>query len=744
MLHVRVLRSLVMEAEGSLVPLPRSHRSRSLLGWLALHPGLHPRARLAERFWPDVSDAASRNSLRQALWELRAAMGEHARHVVTTREEAGLVPGPGLWVDHWEFRSRIAQGRLDDALELAGGVLLEDIDDEWAYEAREEHRRQLVGVLARSAAEAEAAGDTAKAVDRSRWLVELDPYGEDGHRQLMHRLAAVGDVPGAILVCERLRDRLRRDLGLPLSAETRVLAERLRTGTEAASAVALGGPSAPVPTPLPLPPPDGPFVGRDDELARLLAMVDEARQATRRMVLVEGDPGIGKTRLALELCRAADAWGSVVLFGRCTEETLVPYQPFVEALRRHVLWAPTEQLRAALPPDVVELLPLLPELAARVPVARAGAAAAPAAMDRFRLFEAAVGLLHGLAGTAPVVLVLDDLHWADRPSLLLLRHLARSPAQGALLVVGTYRGGEVDEGVPLGEALGDLRPPAVERLRLKGLARGGVAALVGERTGYAVAPELVRVIEARTGGNPFFIGEVLRNLTESGAFSVQEAGPVWDLASRDAVIPEAIGEVISRRVLRLGVLGRRVLEAGSVAGPDFHRHVVAEVVAADPDDVLDVLDAAVRARLVAELGGHPGRYTFAHPMVREVLYHSLTETRRARLHERVGEALEELALPGTSAAELARHYLLAQSRETTEKAIGHALEAAEQAMRQRAYEEAVALFDRALDRLPSEEASRRRRVLSRRAVAHTAAIHAIIEPRRLPTASAAGESAQEK
>ncbi len=744
MLHVRVLQALALDAGGVAVPLPKGRRPRSLLAWLVVHPGLHPRARLAERFWPDVRDATARNSLRQALWEIRGALGPHALHLVASREEAGIVKSPGLWVDLWEFRSLVDRGRLEDALELAGGTLVEDVDDEWAYDAREEHRRNLVAVIDGAAREAEVSGDLSRAVERTRWLVDLDPYSEEGHRHLMSRLAAAGDVPGAIIVCDQLRDRLRRDLNLPLSQETRLLAEHLRAGGTAIRTPAM--PAATSVQPLAVVAADEPFVGREGELARLRGILDLAVKGRRRIVLVEGDAGIGKTRLALELCRAGDANGYTVLFGRCTEETLVPYQPFVEALRRHVLSTPVEALRTALPHDAVELTALLPEIEEHIAVPATRAAAPDPATDRFRLFEAAVGLLHGLARATPVVLVLDDLHWADRPSLLLLRHLGRSPVEGPLLVIGTYRSGELDGNTALQDALADLRHQPVERLHLEGLSTSDVATLVSWRTGHAASDELVQMIERHTRGNPFFITEVLRNLTESGALSVRDARAVWDLASPDVIIPEGISSVISRRISRLGDLGRRVLEAASVAGTVFQSHVVADVVSVDAESLLDVLDAAVRAQLVSEVPGAAATYSFAHPMVREVLYHELTVNRCARLHQRVGEALERIDHAGASSAELARHFLSAQSGATADKATAYALDAAEQAMRQRAYEDAVALFDAALDRLPTGDAAQRRRVLSRRAVAHIAGIHAIIEPLRLPTATAtaAGSRPQEQ
>lgn len=740
MLHVRVLQALALDADGAPVPLPRGRRPRSLLAWLVVHPGLHPRARLAERFWPDVRDATARNSLRQALWEIRGALGPHAHHLVASREEAGLVESPALWVDLWAFRSLVDRGRLEDALELARGTLVEDVDDEWAYDAREEHRRTLVAVIGRAAREAEAVGELSRAVEHSRWLVNLDPYTEEGHRHLMSRLAAAGDLPGAVIVGEQLRDRLRRDLNLPLSQETKLLAERLRASGTDSRAPATPA-TAPV-RPLAVVALDEPFVGREDELARLRAILDLVVKGRRRIVLLEGDAGIGKTRLALELCRAAEARGYTVLFGRCTEETLVAYQPFVEGLRRHVLSAPAEALRAALPSDAAELTALLPEIEAHIPVT-ARTAEPRSTGDRFRLFEAAVGLLHGLARATPVILVLDDLHWADRPSLLLLRHLGRSPMEAPLLVIGTYRRGELEGNTALQEALADLHQP-VERVHLHGLGTSGVGALVSWRTGHDASDELVQMIERHTGGNPFFIAEVLRNLTESGALSVRDARPVWDLASPDLLIPEGISSVISRRISRLGDLGRQVLEAASVAGTEFQSHVVADVVSLDPDLLLDVLDAAVRAQLVSEVPGAAATYSFAHPMVREVLYQNLTVNRRARLHQRVGEALERMDRAGASSAELARHFLSAQSGATADKATAYALDAAEQAMRQRAYEDAVALFDAALDQLPAGDGAQRRRVLSRRAVAHTAGIHAIIEPLRLPTATAAGAGAQEK
>jgi DNA-binding SARP family transcriptional activator len=228
MLRVRVIGELVAEGDGRAIAPPASRRAWALLGFLARYPGMHPRARVAARFWPDVLDASARQSMRSALWALRRTLGPAGDGVlVSTRDRVGLVPGPGLWVDHAEFTALVAEDRLAEAVALCRGELLADLDDPWAMEAADEHRENLGIVLDTLAARAGAAGDHVAAVRWARRAVALDSLSEQHVRALMRRLAAAGDGAAALAAYGRLEERLARVLGIGPSAATRAVAAEI-------------------------------------------------------------------------------------------------------------------------------------------------------------------------------------------------------------------------------------------------------------------------------------------------------------------------------------------------------------------------------------------------------------------------------------------------------------------------------------------------------------------------------------
>src|SRR4051812_6641209 len=294
MLRVHLLGELVVEASGRPVALTGSWRARSLLAWLALNPGRHPRGDVAARFWPDVLDSSARASLRNSLWALRRALGDDAGALVATRDRVGL---EGPWLDTVAFAEHVAAGRLDAALALCRGELLAGLDEEWVHEYRDAHRLRLATLLERMAAEAEAAGDLAGAIARTRARVALDPLAEDAQRALIARLTRAGDRAGALAAYARLRERLRGELGLSASPETRELVLHIREGAAPPDPPAGSWPPG---TPSPLPPrlvrpAPAAFVGRAVELAalrRLWTGVCAGHGA--RIALVLGEPGIGK------------------------------------------------------------------------------------------------------------------------------------------------------------------------------------------------------------------------------------------------------------------------------------------------------------------------------------------------------------------------------------------------------------------------------------------------------------------
>jgi class 3 adenylate cyclase/tetratricopeptide (TPR) repeat protein len=433
------------------------------------------------------------------------------------------------------------------------------------------------------------------------------------------------------------------------------------------------------------------FVGRHAERAELEAALDRALGGQGRLVLVAGEAGIGKTRIVEELCADARAREARVAWGRCREGAGAPaYWPWRQALRGYAAGRPPEEVAAELGPDVTELAQLLPELAG-VEGARRPATELDPEMARFRLFDAMTSCLRSAAAGRGLVVVLDDLHWADRASLLLLGFVAGELADTRLLVVGTYRDVEVDRHHPLSGTLAELfRQPATSYLSLGGLDRGEVGRFIAGVTGADPAADLVTAVHGRTEGNPYFVGELVRLLDAERRL---EAGGL-----AGAGIPEGIRHVIGRRLNRLSDAANASLAAASVQGRDFDLDVVAQVTGLPPGEVLDALEEAMDARLVAEMAARPGRFRFAHALVRETLYDELPARERRRLHDRMGTAL--VALRGDDfegyLAELAHHFSLAARPGQAGPAVAFARQAGDRAMKVLAYEEAAGHYQRAL------------------------------------------------
>jgi tetratricopeptide (TPR) repeat protein len=449
------------------------------------------------------------------------------------------------------------------------------------------------------------------------------------------------------------------------------------------------------------------FIGRDAELERLGQLWKEAAAGERRVALLAGEPGVGKTRLAAEIAIRVHDEGGLVLGGRCDEDLGVPYQPVVEALRHFVDHTPPAELRQRLGRYGGELTRLMPEVAERVPELSAPLQSDPET-ERFRLFDAVAAWLTAASAEDPLLLVVDDLQWAAKPSLLLLRHVIRSPAPGRVFVVGTYRDTELTYDHPLVDLLADLRrQEGVERLSLFGLDSVGVATYVEQAAGRALAEEdlaLARAIHDETQGNPFFVREVLRHLAETGAIT-REKGRWASLSVTEVGIPEGIREVIGRRLARLSEETNRALRLASVAGTDFELSIIGRAGDMDEDDVLATLEEATAARLVIEEPAG-GRYRFAHALVRDTLYEALSATRRSTLHRRIGEAIEatHAAALDDHLPALAHHWGRAPvMAAATPKAVDYATRAGHRALAQLAHDEAVAYYRQALELLTATE-----------------------------------------
>ena len=426
----------------------------------------------------------------------------------------------------------------------------------------------------------------------------------------------------------------------------------------------------------------GPFVGRGRELEGLVSGWQTALAGGTHAVLIAGEPGVGKTRLAGEWSRQAYQLEAIVLYGRCDEDLGAPYQPFAEALRSLMPCLGTSRLRGMR--GVESLLPLVPGLTEVLPDLAAPTRADPET-ERYALFDAVVALLEVASAGAPVVLILDDLHWAAKPTLLLLRHLLRFGDRARVQIVGTYRSTDLDRSHPLAAMLADLHRGAgsgtANRLALSGLDEDDVTAYVTE-AGYN-DEELARALASVTGGNPFFLIEALRH--------VDETGGVWD----PTTLPQGVRETVSRRLSRLTAETNTALAAAAVVGSRFALDLVEKVV---EEDLVDAFDEACKAGIVIEEPG--GRYRFNHAIVRQSLLAELPSVRRLRLHQRIASTLEnEPGADDELLAELAHHYFECAWAGNAAKAVEYCRRAADQAVARLAYEGAADLYGQALHAL---------------------------------------------
>jgi class 3 adenylate cyclase len=445
-------------------------------------------------------------------------------------------------------------------------------------------------------------------------------------------------------------------------------------------------------------------VGRELEMA---TVTDATKRVFggegREVLLVSGEAGVGKTTLVAHAARVAFDAGACVLFGHCEEDLATPYQLFVEALRHYVTHAPEDRLLAHVEVHGSELARLVPVLAGRLRNLPASSAA-DTDSERFLLFSAVVGLLATVSQDQPVVLVLDDLQWADAASLQLLRHLTTTEQPMRLLVLGTYRDSELSPGNPLLETLAALhRELRVARLEVTGLDGGGVESFLEAAAGHAldeVGVSLAREVYRETDGNPFFVGEVLRHLSETGAIHQDDEGRwVVDADLEDVDLPASVKEVIGARVARLGAAAGHVLSMAAVIGRDFDFEVLARAAGTSEDETLDALDAAAAVALVRELPAPSGRYSFAHALIQHTLYADLGATRRARAHRQVAEAMEALGAgtPGAWVGELARHWLGTSRPKDLSRALGYSRQAADAALDALAPGDALRYYAQALD-----------------------------------------------
>jgi predicted ATPase/class 3 adenylate cyclase len=464
-----------------------------------------------------------------------------------------------------------------------------------------------------------------------------------------------------------------------------------------------------------------PFVGRAQERARLVHAVERARAGSGGLMLVAGEAGVGKSRLVEEAAGEARRLGLSVLSGHCVDQQgAPPYLPIIEHLEEAARRASPEAFRQALGENASEIAKLMPELRVRYadipePVSL------PPEQERRYLLHGIAEFIERNARATPLMLVFEDLHWADESTMLLVRLLAQRVAQVPVFAVGTYRHTDLKPGGPLAAALPELlRQRLAEEILLGRLTQEGVASLLEGRAASRPPAQLVAVIYAETEGNPFFVEEVFRHLHAAGKLFDESGRWRTDVQIADTDVPRSVGLVIGQRLERVSEDCRRILTVAALAGKAFRFDVLAGFQGVDEDDLLEALEEAVGAALISDVSaGREARYAFVHEQIRQTLLSLLSTARRQRLHLRMADALE--ALYGEDAEahapEIAYHlYQAGAAADGSTRTVRWLLSAAGRALDALAFEDALRDLDAARSVLPksqSEVAARIQRLRAR-------------------------------
>ncbi len=437
----------------------------------------------------------------------------------------------------------------------------------------------------------------------------------------------------------------------------------------------------------------GVFIGREHETKELRVALNETLTGKGHLFMLVGEPGSGKTRMTEQLATYARLCNAQVLTGNCYEGEGAPaFWPWLQIIRSYAQELEPEKLLSIMGPGAADIAQVVSEIRERLPNLPPPPTLEPE-QARFRLFDSVTTFLKNASKLQPLVVILDDLHWADKPSLLLLQFLARELRDACILVIGTYRDMELGRQHPLSQTLGELsRQGLSARIVLRGLTEQDVARFIEMTTGIKPPENLVTTVYQQTEGNPFFLSEIVRLLVVEG----QLERPQVTTAS-GVRIPEGVREVIGRRLDQLSDACNRILTIASVIGREFSLDALEPLSEISGDQLLELLDEAMAARVINELPQAVGQYSFVHALIRETLYDEISTARRVRFHRRIGETLEKLYAnnPDSHLTELAYHFFQASPAGNSDKAIDYGIRAAKRATSLLAYEEAAGHYERA-------------------------------------------------
>ncbi len=690
-------------------------QQRALLALLLINANeVVSRDRLVDELWGDKPPPSAQKLVQVYVSRLRRALGE-GESVLVTKAPGYLASVGSDELDVQRFERLVAHGRaslaageagkaadqLRQALDLWRGPPLADFTFE-AFAAAEIARLCELRLGAH-----EDRIDADLALGRTDLAGEIDaliarhPLRERLRGQLMLALYRSGRQSDALAAFREARQTLVEEVGVEpgpalRDLEKAILAQAPELDVQRSQVVP--EPASPRQGGEPEPAGDerDPLVGRGAELDAFEDALDAAVAGRGSLVLVAGQAGIGKSRLLDEVAERARQRGMTVLWGRCWEAGGAPaYWPWIQSLRGYT----GDRDRNEIVAGRQELATILPELGEP---GESEPKRSPTDADaaRFRLFEAVASLLAEAAGHRPLALLLDDLHAADEPSLLLLRFVASQAADTPLLIVAAHRDAELQPDAPLASIVPELaRERRARHLHLEGLSETEVGRLIEAAGGVAAPQQSVQAIHRGTEGNPLFVGEIVRLLSAEGGLD-----RVGGTAGTALPLPPGVREVIGGRLGRLSDDCVNVLGLGAVLGREFAFTSLVLAGERSEEEVLDALEEALAAKVITEVPGAPDRLRFGHALIRDTLYGDLAGPRRARLHRTVGEALEQRYAddPGPHLAELAYHYFAAGPAGNAAKASDFARAAGARAITLYAYEEAIRLYSMALDALGAQ------------------------------------------
>ncbi len=632
----------------------RSVKLQILLAYLILHQKKPiNRHTLARSLWPQTGKSSARRNLREYLYRARhllAGFMPGTSMLETEDNSITFTPPPDCWIDLVQFEHLTNSARratasasapdqviplLRQATDLYRDDLLSNLYDDWVITERERLRALFIHNLAQLSRLLQVSHNLVEAIAVTQRLLDYDPLREEDHRRLMELCYSSGDRARALQQYQICHQILADELAAEPMPETRALYQAILEEDQATTAAA-AGPSPPERVHQPIS-----FVGRQAELARLTLAMTNSRAGQTKVSVVTGDSGLGKTRLVTEWL-ANQPLDTIILRGQGHEfEQDIPYRPLLDALQQSLHLMPWENL----PPDSTytwlgPLAQLLPDIYYHLPDLSPALSPAEAwtpqtnGETRHHVMEGMTQLLLSFARRTPVVLFLDDLHWADEPTWRFLPFLVRRVQYAPIFIVCTFCTSEAGK---------------VQQARLRILEQSGltwllplsrlwladIAKLVSQMLNYP--PEkltpLVQRLHQETQGNPFFVIETVKALAESGL-----TPPYLPEYLDQLPLPSLIQALIENRLDRLSLESRQALSAAAVIGRTFGFYLLATITRLNEDDLLDYLEDWLERGLIVEQS--PGRYDFSHPRIREVAYYSLSRPRRQRIHYRIARALE--------------------------------------------------------------------------------------------------------